>query len=383
MSVGLDEEAQRQRRVHGPDWRWQRALANASSTATGRTDTEDPQVRDALAYLRLRAGDRKQKARAGREFPHIAAATRLAKANSRTRQLKVLVLGGCPPAEIGARLSLEAKVLATWEGLFFDVRSAREATDWIRGKVIEPEQKSDGQLAAQLKFASAGGTQAARAILDAEARLSLREGQTLFDRKVRLHLKFAEAAQVPLTTERDKLRFIKMHAELKYQEQRLRLAERRLAQRCQEALWKHQVAERRLELRRRGDEEQAERAAGREAERARKRALRQAHQLQRQADSRARAEVRHERCQAAQERAARSALAQVTWEYTVVAGKESDRGHSGDPAQDKVELSDSTLAHRPDFLAAVFASSADAVDEGLEDEAGAVRRRERVVLVLS
>src|SRR4051812_5999910 len=122
MRVGLEEEAQRQRHVHGPDWRWQCALARASSTAPGRTDPEDPQVRDALAYLRLRAGGLEQQARAGQEFPHIAAATGLTEDHSRTRQLKVLVLGNCPSAEIGARLSLEAKVLATWEGLFFDVR---------------------------------------------------------------------------------------------------------------------------------------------------------------------------------------------------------------------------------------------------------------------
>src|SRR5262249_15358552 len=251
---------------------------------------------------------------------------------------------------------------------YFDVRAAREATGWVLAKVIQPEQQRDCHLAAKLKFASAGGAAAARAILDAESRLSLRQGETLFDKKIRLHLKFDEAAQGSLDTDRKQLFFIRRQAELMHREKRLRLAERRLEQKCQEALRVQQLAERRLELRAQRDEQRAAQAASRQAERTRKRAERQAFQFRLRADSLARDGARQERKRAAQERAATSALAQLRWEYSAVYGAARVAEQPDSLVHEEVERLSGLLPQRLDPTAEVIAGTDDAVDGGWQGD---------------
>src|SRR6266852_5679075 len=206
MKFDVEEYARMKRHFCGPDWRWKLARARVSSVSTGLIDEADQQVREVVDYLSQRAGGPDEKERAAQEFPHIAAAELLAEDSAGCGELKILVLGGCSPAEIGERLELDTTVLATWENLFFDVRAARGATDWILVKVIRPEQeRGDQRLASKLKFAYAGGPLAAAAILDADSRVSLRQGVALFDKRIHLHLKCDQAAEVPLDTDRKKL----------------------------------------------------------------------------------------------------------------------------------------------------------------------------------
>jgi hypothetical protein len=209
--------------------------------------------------------------------------------------VKVLVLGGCPAEEVAARSGLDAGTLEAWEGLFFDVRWARQGTPWVLEHVVAPEQRRDGRLAAMLKLAHAGGPAAARAVLLAESRVSVGQGVCLFDKRIALHLRCEHAMALPLETERAALFFVCRHAELLARERRLRLEERRLEQRCQEALGKQQRADARLALASRRYEEQAARRAERLARRSLKeeqRRLRQAEELVR---ATARAQARAER----------------------------------------------------------------------------------------
>src|SRR5262249_40085104 len=148
--------------------------------------------------LRSRAGGGAGGGPGPEPFPHVAAAERLAGDPTACGQLKVLVLGDCPPAEIAGRLQLTPEAVGAWGALFFDARGAGGAVCWAYRWVIAPEERSgDPALAARLKFACAG-PHAARAVLDAVSRVPLREGGRLFDNAVRLALKFDEAAQAPL-----------------------------------------------------------------------------------------------------------------------------------------------------------------------------------------
>jgi hypothetical protein len=259
------------RHYNGPTWRWGWAKELAKRPAyEGRAARAqaDGHVRAAEGYLRQRYGQKElpvdDVAPAESSLAPVAQAVALNEDEVVLGDLKVLVLGGCPANEIAARYGLPEDVVTTWELLFFDIRPVAKATDWLLLNVIKPlQQQGECHLAAKLKFATAGPV-SARAIVDALERVSLRQGQSLFDQKIALMVKFQEAVEkVPIDSERAKLRFIQLHAQLMDREQRLRLAERRLEQRSQEALQKQQAAVVQQEQARRRRHEQQERTAQR------------------------------------------------------------------------------------------------------------------------
>ncbi|NLX96911.1 MAG: hypothetical protein GXY83_12110 [Rhodopirellula sp.] len=104
----------------------------------------------------------------------------------------------------------------------FDVRQSLEAAGWIYTHVILPEG-DDSPLASRTKAALAGGPDVARAIVDLESHGAVTAGQKLFDRKLKLDLKLAEAVELPLATNREKMFFIKLNMDLMAREQRLEL----------------------------------------------------------------------------------------------------------------------------------------------------------------
>jgi hypothetical protein len=144
----------------------------------------------------------------------------------------------------------------------------------------------------------------------------LDQGERLFDQRLKLGLKFEEALQLPLTTDREKLRFIRLHAELRLGEQRAALATRRLEQRCAEALRKHKIAAARLELTRRREERRAQEAARRAAERERKQEEKQARIRRRQAKLELQQQEWEAQILLTKQQAARSRLAQLRWQYS-------------------------------------------------------------------
>jgi hypothetical protein len=275
----------------GPDWRWKLTTALTDRPHPALIPQGDPAVREALDYLRWQG----QGPDAGLEVTpeaaaRVAGALLLAQDAPSSGAAKVLVLGTCPPAEIAARLGLEEGVIVLWEQLFFEVRPFLHATSWLANRVIRPVQQKDAPLAARMKLACAGPF-AARAALDAGKRVSLDPGQRLFEQRVLLSLKFEEASQVVLGTDRSKLSFMKTYHELMQRERRLRLAEQRLEAKCQRALWDQRRAE---ERQARKQKEQQ----GREAARAREQ------------------EARRQQWREARERAANSPLAQLCWAYS-------------------------------------------------------------------
>ena len=127
-------------------------------------------------------------------------------------------------------------------------------------KVIHPVQdQGDTALAVKLKMALAGGPLVAQAALEAKTRLLARQGCTLLDLHIGLHLKCQQAMEMSLDSAPQRRLFIKLHADLLYRERQLHLQERQLVHRCQQALRKHELAQANLELRR-------QRAAARAAE---------------------------------------------------------------------------------------------------------------------
>lgn len=301
----------------GPGWRWKLAQTLVGNNSRWLRRLADQRVLEAQKYLRQREEGPVEAEKAAKKYRHLAAADLLNQNLETCDILKILVLGNCPATEIAERLQVDVEVVNAWEELHFDIRSARTAVDWVHLWVILPEcQCGNGRLAAKMKLAFAAGPVAARAVLDAETQAPLDQGKKLFDQKLKLCLKFEEAVQLPLNTDKDKFSIIRLHMELLDREQRLRLAERKLEQRCQEAVAKQRVAEARLELAREREERRSREAAQRAAERDRKREERKAQILRREADMLARQHWVEERKQLAKERSAKSLLAQLRWEYS-------------------------------------------------------------------
>jgi len=247
-----------------------------------------------------------------RLFPHIAAAEALSKDDSGILDdLKVLVVGNLPRPEIAARLRLGEDVVTTWELLFYDVRSTLTSYDWLLKAVIRPEEiAGNGSLAAKLKFATAGPVMA-RAVLDAESRVALQRGVSLFDQKICLMIRFQQALQLPFDSERAKLFFIKRHADLLYRERRLGLAERRVVAQSEQALRKEKIAQARQEIAARHEQERAAKKVERMQRKERQETAQQERQARKQGALIALLRSR----KAAEERASNSPLAALRWEY--------------------------------------------------------------------
>jgi hypothetical protein len=235
-------------------------------------------------------------------------------------------------------------VVEAWEELFFDVRGSRRATSWVLNKVILPEGRAgNSALAAKMKCAFAGGPALARAILDVEAAAPVQEGANLFERRLQVELKFTEALEALLVTERGRLAFTKIYLEMKQREQRLELERRWLEQRAEKAVRQQ-----------RADESRRQAAAERTRQRGAQAAQREARRRHREEVSRlrqeARAEARARRAAAGLEWAATSQLAQLRW------GRSGPRVPALEPLSPFAEGAD----YPPTAAAGGFAASAAA-----------------------
>jgi hypothetical protein len=306
MKVDPSEFVHFQRRFRGPAWRRGLAEFLAEHEAPAVRAKADKLVLELCNYLRESLNGPDRLARAARAYPHIAAAEAL-RNGPLSDELKILALADCPAAEIAQRLGIEPAALAAWEALDFDVRPLRGCVSWVANYVIRAEEgRGHGHLAAQLKSAYGGGAIAAVALLDAAHRVKLGLGASLFDESLCLHVKFMEALEAPIRTDRQKLAFNVACMELRARESRLDLRRRRLEVHCQQALWKHQQAEYRLERARQREQVRAARAVEREAARATLQEWRNTVLL-------AAAEEFVARQRATQVRAVQSSLAQLRW----------------------------------------------------------------------
>jgi hypothetical protein len=186
-----------------------------------------------------------------------------------TSQLQIAVLGELDGSEIADRFGLDQETLETWERLFFAARGERSRTGWVHAHIICPALKAgNADLAARLKLVAAGGPVAARAVLDCDSRVPVDKGEQLFDQRLKMHVKFQAACDMPLTSSRDRLAFIRLHTNMMSREKRLQLEERKLEQRCQEASDKHELAKLRLEFARERERQRLAARAHRDEERA-------------------------------------------------------------------------------------------------------------------
>jgi hypothetical protein len=151
--------------------------------------------------------------------------------------------------EVQQRLGVEIAVVEAWEQIFFDVRDLRSATSWFAAHVIEPERAAGNlELVSELKLALGGGPVAARAILDCKGTLPLDEADRLFQQKLKLSMKFDQAVEMPLTTNQDSLKFLRLYMQLELETKRLELASQKLHQRCDAQRDRHELAKMRIEL---------------------------------------------------------------------------------------------------------------------------------------
>lgn len=302
--------------LYGPACRWRLAFELPPVIPRRFAKHYDQFVLDAHDYIGLCRKADKGRQQAVTKYPLIAKAEELQRNDALTAQLQISVLGELDFREIALRCAIEEPVLEMWERLYFAVRGQRTHTGWVQAEIICPAQREGKvELAARLKLVAAAGPVAARAILDCDSRVPLQEGERLFDRRLKLHLKFDAACDMPLVSGRDQMAFIRMHVEMKGQEQKLRLQERKLEQRCREALDKHELAKLRLEFAREREEKRARAQARRDEELALVRhGSRISKELQ---EEQRRAEWQAQR-DAAIARAASSPLATLKWDRSEI-----------------------------------------------------------------
>jgi hypothetical protein len=218
--------------MKGPAWRSQLAEQLAASKESVGTTRHDTLTQDTVAYLRRRRSGPDGQRRADEQYPNLAAAYGLWGNDAVADRLRILVLANCSQKEIADRLQIDIGIVLVLEGLFFDIRSGLDSTDWIICRVIIPEMKSEAwDVAAKLRLAYFGGPVVARAILDARVRLPFDEAERLFDREVLLHLKLQEALEAPLA-DRERMEFVKFYLDYEIKRQRLELDKRKFAYKC-------------------------------------------------------------------------------------------------------------------------------------------------------
>jgi hypothetical protein len=319
------DHTRRLRFLGGPDWRWRLAEQLENVHPACPVDQFDQYVLDASCYRALCRHGPAGVERARALYPTLAAAEALNSAPAMVAALKIAVLGDLPREEIAHLHGLDEAVIEIWELVFFDVRGSREAKSWVHSHVIRPELAAgDPELGARLKMAFAGGPGAVRAIFRADCGVPVDEGERLYDRRLLLNSKLDAALTLPLTTDREKMAFIRFYMDLELKEKRLELAERKFQQRCQEAVGRHELAKMRLDYAR----ECAEVREAAKVRRAQQRAFEKA------AAQQARAFALAERCkrllaeeEAAAARALASPLASLTWRHSAGTGETKTAEH--------------------------------------------------------
>lgn len=231
----------------GPDWRWQRALRLAQRGGEVHSLADDPLVRTAAAYLRLH-GHSAGPQRAGKRFADVASAiARWSDADFQAK-IKIVVVSGMPQADVAATLGVEPALVALVEALFFDVRPALAALDWILLSVIRPlERAGNLDLAAKIKVAFSGGPAAAKALVDGAVRVPQDIADRLQAQELLLHAKFQAALEYPLAAG-DTLEFLKLALDYEARRERVALQRAALAHRCEEDRRRHERQMKRLEI---------------------------------------------------------------------------------------------------------------------------------------
>ncbi len=204
---------------------------------------------DLCGYLALASDGDAGLLRARAKYPTIFQACELQEQPASVSPLKIMVVSDMALGEVQQRLGVEIAVVEAWEQIFYDVRDLRSASSWFAAHVIEPERAAGNlELVSELKLALGGGPVAARAILDCNETLPLDEADRLFQQKLKLSMKFDQAVEMPLTTNQDSLKFLRLYMQVELETKRLELASHKLQQRCDAQRDRHELAKMRIEL---------------------------------------------------------------------------------------------------------------------------------------
>lgn len=230
------------------DWRWQRAIALATSATSASRNTEDALIQDATRYLRLRARGTAVQDIAALKYATVAAAQELWMDAGRRSQLMILAIADTAKEEIARHLQVEPTLVAATEGLFFDIRLARQAPLWIRVNVVlRLAREGDVDLAGKVQTAYYGGAPIAKALCAAAIKVPKDEADRLVAQEMLLHAKFTAAVEFPLTSEQS-VAFQRLVLDYKLELQKLELRKAIFAQRCQENLRRYELGRQRLAL---------------------------------------------------------------------------------------------------------------------------------------
>ena len=247
MTFSPEEFVRVQRGMHGPAWRVITATPSATRPGTP-TELHDETLRSYIKYRRILGVDARGTKRASAAYPAIAAAERLNEDQDKTALLKLMILADMSDDEMRDRSAIDVITFRTWEALYFDVRGQRQSTSWLASQVINHERKmGDPRLASKMTLAIMAGPVAVRAMLDTAEGIQLDEVDRLFQRKITLSEKLDVAVEMPIVTEENRLRLMRLYVDLMTAEKRIALAERRLSQRSAKSLQRHELAKLRLE----------------------------------------------------------------------------------------------------------------------------------------
>jgi hypothetical protein len=296
--------------LRGPRHRWELAGELPFNRWDPHMQSYDEHVRHAHHFRELVNHSPLGAKQAQALYPLIAAALALDEETAKVATLKICVFGDLDSAEIARRVGVDAAVVATWEALFYDARKSRDAFGWVVAHIINPELDAGNvDLATKLRLVAAVGPLGAIAILDAGSRAPLTAGEQLFRRKLNLYLKYDRALAMTEGPECH-LRFVRHYCDLRMQENRLKILEKQVAEKCNEALRKHELAEIRAQV---ALEREKGRAA-REARKAEELALRKEGQrYARELESARKKALDLAEREGAEARAAASPLARLCW----------------------------------------------------------------------
>lgn len=244
--LSAESFARCQRGALGPDWRVQ----TAGKLVPRRRRVEVPQYEPILLELadyfgwkqRLSNGDVPPRNR----FSLFSEAEQLNADAFVTKRLKLMVLAEMTHEEMRLRTDTDLQVVRIWEQMFFDVRGQRVAASWLEIMVIDKEVR-DGEveLAQRMKLAIAVGPVGVRLMLDSEESPPLDEADRLMRSRLRINLKLHQLADTRTSSE-NMTKHIALHARLIFEENRLKLAYKKLESRCAESIRRHELAMERL-----------------------------------------------------------------------------------------------------------------------------------------
>ena len=235
-----------QRGLLGPDWRVQTASTLGPRRSRGGVRQYEPMLLELADYFRWKGRLSDEHAKQRDRYLLFSAAEQLNADAFVTKSLKLMVLAEMTHEEMSLRTGTDPQVARIWERMFFDVRGQRIAASWLEIMVIDKAvREGEVELAQRMKLAIAVGPVGVRLMLDTEESPPLDEADRLMRSQLRINLKLHQLADTPTSPE-NLTKHIALHAQMMLEEDRLKLAYKKLESRCAESIRRHELAMERL-----------------------------------------------------------------------------------------------------------------------------------------